>query len=509
MDIEHNLLCQHCQLEFDTEEEFSLHSCIEIKLEKPGSKVAGLVYNCDSLDLDVSEDFINMILKHVDDLCDIIINGDPSLERTTEVNENLNSAVSCYRSRLFLIDSKHVEMQDNWDNYDNLPQESKMKSDKSDSDTDYKPKIGNKTKKKKVSKVTEPKVSRSKKLTKKTDSKDIDETSKDQQDSIKFFSEFSNKNKKYKVVYIKSDDNVPKANVKVPKPIPTKDYSYCLELMKEATDNPKNEQLEFKTETLFAFMDLRENDILHCSLCNYSGPLKDKSNMYRHVKSVHKNELKAKSEKGMGTDSDSMQKNDCEGGNCEKFYGPSHKKLWCLKCSEKATEKAQRLRTKAKLKKREFQKQKLIKQKESGTTKETELCPECGVNVTNVKSHIEINHKIDVQKCPHCDRELINISKLKAHIKRHHEKTPCAHCGKLVAVALMTRHLQRQHTSNDDKKYKCDVCGKGFAAKQPFSDHKNVHTGEKPYKCKFCSACFASIGNHGMHERTHLGYRRK
>jgi len=120
-----------------------------------------------------------------------------------------------------------------------------------------------------------------------------------------------------------------------------------------------------------------------------------------------------------------------------------------------------------------------------------------------------VNHKIDIQKCPQCDRELMNISKLKAHIKNYHEKTPCTHCGKLVAVALMTRHLRTQHTSNDDKKYKCDVCGKGFAEKQHFSDHANIHSGEKPYKCKYCSATFASRGNHGMHERTHLGYRRK
>ena len=96
--------------------------------------------------------------------------------------------------------------------------------------------------------------------------KDIDESSKCQQDSIENFSESSNKNKKYKVVYIKSDNNAPKEKIKVPKPIPTKDYSYCLELMKEATDNPKNEQLEFKTETCFEFMNLRENDILHRSL---------------------------------------------------------------------------------------------------------------------------------------------------------------------------------------------------------------------------------------------------
>ena len=223
------------------------------------------------------------------------------------------------------------------------------------------------------------------------------------------------------------------------------------------------------------------------------------------MKLVHKNELKSKSE----SNSESIQKKDCERGICKKFYGHFHKKLWCLKCSEMAAEKAKRLKMKTKMRKSENAKQKLIKQKESGITKEKELCPECGSNVPNVKLHIEVNHKIDIQKCPHCDRELMNISKLKAHIKNNHEKTPCIHCGKLVAVALMTRHLQTQHTSNDEKKYKCDVCGKGFAEKQHFSDHTNIHTGEKPYKCKYCSATFASRGNHGMHERTHLGYRRK
>ena len=215
-----------------------------------------------------------------------------------------------------------------------------------------------------LQKKSEPKVSKSKKLTKKTDSKDIDELSKDQQDSIKIPSETSNKNK-YKLVLVKSDNNSPKEKVKVPKPIPTKDYSYCLELMKKATDNPKNEQLEFKTETCFEFMDLRENDILHCSLCNYSRPLKDKRNVYRHVKLVHKNELKSKSE----SNHNSIQKNYCERGNCAKFYGTFLKKLWCLKCSENATEKT-------KIKKRESQnlrnKNYMLK-RESGTMKEKEL----------------------------------------------------------------------------------------------------------------------------------------
>ena len=89
-----------------------------------------------------------------------------------------------------------------------------------------------------------------------------------------------------------------------------------------------------------------------------------------------------------------------------------------------------------------------------------------------------------------------------------HEKLPCDQCGQLVATTLMKRHIDSQHTPNDQKKFKCDVCGKGFVVMAHLDDHKNIHTGEKPYKCKYCTMSFASRGTHGMHERKHLGYRR-
>ena len=95
------------------------------------------------------------------------------------------------------------------------------------------------------------------------------------------------------------------------------------------------------------------------------------------------------------------------------------------------------------------------------------------------------------------------------HIKREHEKKPCIYCGKLIGAGVnMKRHIDSQHTSNEDKKYKCDICSKGFSLPYHLKDHKNIHTGEKPYKCKFCSSCFASKGTHKMHEKGHLGHRR-
>ena len=77
----------------------------------------------------------------------------------------------------------------------------------------------------------------------------------------------------------------------------------------------------------------------------------------------------------------------------------------------------------------------------------------------------------------------------------------------LKGESRMKKHLMG-HAPNDEKKFKCGVCGKGFVDIQRLNDHKNIHTGEKPYKCKYCSACFASRGTLGGHERSHLGHRR-
>ena len=88
-----------------------------------------------------------------------------------------------------------------------------------------------------------------------------------------------------------------------------------------------------------------------------------------------------------------------------------------------------------------------------------------------------------------------------------HEKLPCDLCGFLVAKSHVKRHFQSKHTPNDQKKFKCDVCGKGFPVKENLKDHSNI-PGEKPYKCIYCVKDFASKGTHAMHQRTHLGYRR-
>ena len=105
-------------------------------------------------------------------------------------------------------------------------------------------------------------------------------------------------------------------------------------------------------------------------------------------------------------------------------------------------------------------------------------------------------------------KELKNLHGLKEHIKTAHDKVTCTICGKMYGAKPMKRHIRSAHTANDQKKFKCEVCGKGFSYSHDLKDHHNIHTGEKPYKCELCPVAFASKGTYHMHQRRHLGHRR-
>ena len=156
------------------------------------------------------------------------------------------------------------------------------------------------------------------------------------------------------------------------------------------------------------------------------------------------------------------------------------------------------------------------KQKKSRTAgKSTEkipktkkVCEECGSHVNNLKQHMEAVHCTTKLLCPHCSNPFKNQDNLKKHIEWVHVKDPCPECGEMIGRKKMTRHMQSKHTSIYDRRFKCDICGKGFRENSKLSEHKNVHTGAKPFKCKYCNACFASRGTQAMHQRSHLGHRR-
>jgi len=72
MDSVNTYCCQLCHSEFESEEDLSLHRCIEIKQEFQDSKVVDIYDVGQNGDLDLSEEFLSSILKQVDNLCDAI-----------------------------------------------------------------------------------------------------------------------------------------------------------------------------------------------------------------------------------------------------------------------------------------------------------------------------------------------------------------------------------------------------------------------------------------------------
>ena len=100
-----------------------------------------------------------------------------------------------------------------------------------------------------------------------------------------------------------------------------------------------------------------------------------------------------------------------------------------------------------------------------------------------MRDHVLRVHTVENVKCSVCEKIFKNAKVLKAHNDTvHGEKVPRVHCGKLFGVKnYMWSHVQTQHTSNKDKKHKCEVCGKGFVGKEMLRDH---NTGEKPYLCQ-------------------------
>ena len=120
MSTEDIAICSLCQMTFPSHEDILVHTCEEMIEENIEEIIehSEIIANEQFFDpedfkdksssscLDLSEEFLVSILKQVDDLCENIKSGDPDIERTIEVNQNLNDAVTFYRSKLDL--KKHI-----------------------------------------------------------------------------------------------------------------------------------------------------------------------------------------------------------------------------------------------------------------------------------------------------------------------------------------------------------------------------------------------------------------
>lgn len=115
--------------------------------------------------------------------------------------------------------------------------------------------------------------------------------------------------------------------------------------------------------------------------------------------------------------------------------------------------------------------------------------------------HLQTHDPSDNYKCciESCDEQLQNLDDLYAHLKNH--KRECDKCKRTFTEWTFHIHKCARPV------FICDYCGKQFSVLYSFQVHMNRHRGTKLYKCLYCASTFCNSGARLKHQRTHTGER--
>merc|ERR1712226_1038948 len=120
-------------------------------------------------------------------------------------------------------------------------------------------------------------------------------------------------------------------------------------------------------------------------------------------------------------------------------------------------------------------------------------------------SHFTLIHASTPVSCMVCGKRVRNDQLLKAHMISHQVPAKCPICG--INIKQLKNHMETVHLDDSKKPFQCNDCEKGFMARYKLDKHRmNIHIKTQPYRCRYgCENKYNADSNRSAHERRRHG----
>uniref|UniRef100_A0A1I7V6M6 Zinc finger protein n=2 Tax=Loa loa TaxID=7209 RepID=A0A1I7V6M6_LOALO len=101
-------------------------------------------------------------------------------------------------------------------------------------------------------------------------------------------------------------------------------------------------------------------------------------------------------------------------------------------------------------------------------------------------------------KCKISKKDFAAPSNLRTHMRTRTGKKPieCKICGKIFTTTSSLREHMRIH--NGEKPFSCSECNMSFTQSSTLREHMSIHNGEKPFACSECNMSFTQCTFSGL-----------